>query len=49
MSLVIMKVMCCFLGIDVFPLVNWVCKTNRKQVAINNSKKLIIILQHPPK
>ena len=47
---VIMKVMCwrflSFLGIDVFLLVNWVCKINRKQVTENNSKKLIIILQY---
>ena len=44
-----MKVMC-FLRIDVFLLVNWICKIRRKQVAENNSKKLIIILHYkdPP-
>ena len=31
-----------FLGIDVFLLVKWVCKIHRKQMAENNSKKLII-------
>ena len=31
-----------FLGIDVFLLVKWVCKIQRKQMAENNSKKLII-------
>ena len=35
-----------FLGIDMFLFVNWVCKIHRKQVAENNSKKQIIILQY---
>ena len=34
------------LGIDVFLLVNWVCKIHRKQTTEKNSKKLIIILQY---
>ena len=34
------------LGIDVFLLVNWVCKVHRKQTTEKNSKKLIIILQY---
>ena len=46
---VIIKVMCLrflsFLGMDVFFFVNWVCKIHRKQVAENNSKKLIITFQ----
>ena len=46
----IRKVMCwrclMFLGIDVFLLVNWVCKIHRKQATEKNSKKLIIILQY---
>ena len=47
---IIKKVMCwqflSFWGIDVFLLVNWVCKIHRKQVAESNSKKLIIISQY---
>ena len=47
---VIMKVMCWqFLSLFrnwCISSVNWVCKLCRKQVAGNNSKKLIIILQY---
>ena len=35
-----------FVGIDVFLLVKWVCKIHRKEVAGNNSEKLMIILQY---